>query len=407
MSDTKFNLYTFAALFLVLIIDAMGFGLVFPVIGPLIMSKTGSIVASTMSIFWRDFLYGVTMSSFAVCMFFGAPFLGDLSDRIGRKKVLLLCLYGTALGMLISVYGIAVKSLLLLILGRAFAGFMCGSQALAQAAIVDMSLPEKKAANLSLITFATCIGFALGPFLGGMLVTPSLIAKYGFSAPLFVTALLAILNGTILLFTFTETFYPKVVQKLHLAKGLEVFISAFTHKKIRWLALVYLTAELGWSIYFQYTPLFLIKKYSYTGVQIGHLMAFMGALFSVALLWIVRLTDKYITPNRGACYFFLLTALGFFIILFGGEWSVWLGAIPACIGGALFYVALLALFSNAVGKDAQGWVMGVFAAAAAASWSVGGVLSGMLDMFGIYAPFIIAGGLLIAAIVIMLKHNNL
>lgn len=401
MPDSKFNIYTFAALFLVLIIDGMGIGLVFPIVGPLFIDK-GGIVSTAMSIFWRDFWYGITLASFPVLMFFGAPFLGDLSDHIGRKKVLLICLYGTALGLLVSSYGIAAKSLVWLVLGRAFAGFLCGSQALAQAAIVDMSTSEQKATNLSLISLASCVGFAFGPFLSGALVTQTLVSKYGFIAPFFVAALLAFLNGTVLLFTFNETFYPKLAQKLHITKGLDVFISAFTNKGIRLLALVYLIAELGWAIYFQFVPLYLIKKYSYTGGQISHLMTFMGVLFGVTLLWIVRFTNKYISPNRGIYYFFLLNAIGCFVMLFGSEWSVWLSAVPACIGGALFYVALLTLFSDAVDKNAQGWVMGVFAAVAAFSWSVGGMLSGTLDMLGIYAPFIIAGGLFFMAMLVMI-----
>lgn len=406
MADSKFNIYTFAALFLVLIIDGMGIGLVFPIVGPLFIDK-GGIVSSAMSIFWRDFWYGITLASFPVLMFFGAPFLGDLSDHIGRKKVLLICLYGTALGLLVSGYGIVAKSLVWLVVGRAFAGFLCGSQALAQAAIVDMSTPSRKAINLSLISLASCVGFVFGPFLSGMLITQNLVSKYGFIAPFIVAAFLALLNGTLLLLTFKETFYPKLTQKLRLTKGVEVFASAFTNKSIRVLALVYLIAELGWAIYFQFVPLYLIKRYSYTGTQIGHLVAFMGVLFCVTLLWIVRITDKYIAPQRGVYYFFLLNAIGCFMVLFGGEWSIWLGAVPTCIASGLYYVALLTLFSNAVDKDEQGWVMGVFAAVAAFSWSIGGVLTGILDTLGIYAPFVISGGLALVAMLVMAGNKTI
>jgi apolipoprotein N-acyltransferase len=69
---------------------------------------------------------------------------------------------------------------------------------------------------------------------------------------------------------------------------------------------------------------------------------------------------------------------------------IWFSAIPASIGGALYYVALLTLFSNAVDAQSQGWVMGVFAAAAAFSWALSGFLIGAFSMFGMYTPFIFA-----------------
>ena len=81
-----------APLFLVLVIDTMGIGLIFPVLSPLFMSKTSGIIPAHLSIGARDLLYGLTLASYAIFMFVGAPFLGDLSDHLGRKKVLLICL---------------------------------------------------------------------------------------------------------------------------------------------------------------------------------------------------------------------------------------------------------------------------------------------------------------------------
>ena len=96
-------------------------------------------------------------------------------------------------------------------------------------------------------------------------------------------------------------------------------------------------------------------------------------------------------------YFLILTGLGVLLLLSRHYWVVWLSVVPAAIGGALFYVSLLTLFSDAVDKDSQGWVMGVFAAVAAASWFVSGFLSGLLAVYGLWVPVTLAGGALIVS----------
>ena len=129
---------TLAPLFLVLVIDTMGAGIIFPILSPLFMTPSESILPLATSENMRQFWYGATLSSWAVLMFIGAPFLGDLSDRIGRKKVLVLCLLGDSLGFILSGFGIQKSLLSFIIIGRLVSGFFSGSQSIAQAVIADI-----------------------------------------------------------------------------------------------------------------------------------------------------------------------------------------------------------------------------------------------------------------------------
>lgn len=161
-------LWVFLSLFLVLIIDAMGFSIVFPVVGSLFLQPDHGLLPNVNSMVMRDLFYGLSLICFFVCMLFGAPFFGDLSDRLGRKRVILICLFGTGLAYLFGVVGVAISSISLFLLGRCVAGFLAGSQSIAQAAIIDISTPENKTTNLALITLASCLGWAIGPLLGGI-----------------------------------------------------------------------------------------------------------------------------------------------------------------------------------------------------------------------------------------------
>lgn len=402
MQNNKLKIYVFLSLFLVLIIDAMGIGLVVPLIGPLYINKTSAFVSAGMTVPIRDLLYGLTMAAFCIFMFFGAPFLGDLSDHIGRKKVLLICLFGTAVGLVISAIGVDINSSFWLIAGRGVAGFMCGSQALAQAAIVDMSTKDNKAKNLSLISFASCLGFALGPIMSGLVSNKQLWSRFSFATPFWFAAGLAILNGALLLFTFKETFYPKAKQRLRLAKGAEVFISAFTNKTIRQLAAVFLLAEAGFALFFQILPLYLITIFHYSTLQISYLMSWLGVIFAITLLLIIRIIEKYIKIEKLTHITLMLTALGIFMVLLKTQWAIWISIIPVGIGAALFYVALLTSCSNTVDENSQGWVMGVFAAVNAAAWALTALFSGILGIYSVFMPFIIAGGFLVLSTILYL-----
>src|SRR5579872_2397994 len=136
-------------LLLVLFIDGMGLGLVFPLINGLIFDKNSTFLANThFPPAMHNIIYGAIISIFMLCWFFGAAILGDLSDQIGRKKSLIICLVGTFLSYLIAAFSVTFQSLTFFIIGRVIAGFTSGSQPIAQAAIIDLSKQEHKARNI-------------------------------------------------------------------------------------------------------------------------------------------------------------------------------------------------------------------------------------------------------------------
>ncbi|HBY55225.1 MAG TPA: MFS transporter, partial [Coxiellaceae bacterium] len=174
-TDKSNNRLLIIALFLIITIDTMGVGFVWPLLGPLFTSKTTTLFANSVSIQWRNILYGITIGTAPLFTFLGAPILGDLSDYIGRRKVLLVCLIGTAIGMGITALGIIFNQLLLLIFSRAWLGAIAASQVIAQAAIIDISTKENKSAHLGIISAANNIGFIFGPIISSLLIDNTLV----------------------------------------------------------------------------------------------------------------------------------------------------------------------------------------------------------------------------------------
>jgi len=235
-----------APLFLVLMIDSMGLGLLFPILNSIIIDPKVSFLSAGVPIGMRDIIYGITVGIYMLSWFFGAAFLGDLSDTVGRKKALMICLVGAVLGYSISAIAIMMKSIVVLIIGRIVAGFTAGSQPIAQAAIVDVSSPENKARNLGFILLAVSIGFVLGPIAGGIFSDSHIVSWFNFTTPFYFAALISALNAVLLWLFFHETFYRTEKVKLKFHRAIEVFISAFQHRKIRELSVVFFVFILSW-----------------------------------------------------------------------------------------------------------------------------------------------------------------
>src|SRR3990167_1644840 len=257
MSEAK-SLLKAAPLFLVIAIDSMGLGILFPILSAMLISHQSHFLSSDTSNFLRELIYGVTIGIYMIAWFFGSAMLGDLSDAMGRKKSLMICLIGATLGYLISAIAIGFHSIVFLILGRVIAGFTAGSQPIAQAAIIDVSAPENRARNIGYVLLAVSVGFVLGPIMGGVLSNNQLVSWFSFATPLYFAGILSLANCIVLYFSFHETFKRTKKIKIMVSYAIQIFIEAFKSKAIRMLSLVLLIETAGWSEYFTFVSQFLL-----------------------------------------------------------------------------------------------------------------------------------------------------
>lgn len=395
-----------APLFLVLIIDTMGFGLVFPILGPLFLSKHSQMVSPDMSFAIREVLYGVTLGAFSIAMFFGAPFMGDLSDRVGRKRAMLICLFTMAIGYFISGIGIEFNAFILLLLGRFVAGFAAGNQSIAQAAIIDISHQDEKADNLSVITVANTVGFIIGPIVGGYLSDPSILAWFNFALPFFIAGGLGAINGVILIFTLKETYVERAKTKLNLLKGVTVFIEAFRDVRVRSLSLALLFIETGWVLYFFYISFYLVAVFHYTNRDIGDFMAYLGVIWGISLALIMRIMSRFWSLKTIVFVSCALSVVGIVLHFIHDIRAVWIGVVPLGMGAALVYIAMMAIFSHAVEDHEQGKVMGIAGAVVAAGWGVGSVLASFTAEINVYLPFLIAAVFTVIGAALMVSYKK-
>lgn len=388
----KVNVRVFISLFLVIIIDTIGVGLVFPVLSPLVLEPTSTLVDPITSISTRDMLYGGIIGIFSLFLLIGAPLLGDLSDSIGRKRALLICVSGTAISFFLCAAGIWQANLGLLFFGRALNGFTAGSSSIAQAAIADMSTMENKTKNLGLITLANCLGFVLGPILGGYFAEHPGFLAAGFATPFIMAGTLAFINILFLVFFVHDDKKPNHKKcQLQLSLGIRIFIDAIRRKSVRKASLLFLCLQVGWSIYFQFISILLVQVHHYSATQIGVFMTFIGVVFTICLAFLIRLFLKLVSLSTAMRIAFIVLTTSLIICpLIRTEVQQWLITVPITLSVAVLYTGGLTLFSNAVDHTQQGWVMGVSAALAAVAWMFGAAMAGILGQWGVEWPFILA-----------------
>lgn len=387
MSNQK-SFAAIAPLFLVLFIDGMGLSLLFPVLNSIIIDVNNSdFLSSTVTMGTRDLLYGLIVGIFMICWFFGAAILGDLSDTIGRKKSLMICLIGAFLGYLLSAMAVVAHSVLFLIIGRVIAGFTAGSQPIAQAAIVDVSPPLHKARNLGLIFLGISLGFVIGPIIGGVLSNNHLVSWFSFATPLYFAATISLLNALLLWWLFHETFESTGKIRIRLHHAINIFISAFQHQKVRYLSIVFLVMIYGWSNFFTFLAMYATQRYAFTPQQVSLLLADMGVGFSIGCGYLVDFLVRRFQMKNLVVWGFLLAALFILIVVMTGNViSLWLLMIPIGVAIAVGYSTIITLFSNQVGANEQGWVMGVTGSILALCFGLTSFLTGYLAKMGTSVP---------------------
>lgn len=403
MSNTMIKKSFFAEaapLLLLIFIDSMGLGLVFPITNALIMDPHSHFLAASYGTHIRSLLFGTIIGIFMLCWFFGASFLGDLSDNIGRKKSLLICLIGASIGYFLSGIGVVAGSVSLLILGRIVAGFTSGSQAIAQAAVIDLSTPERKAANIGMILFAASLGFICGPLIGGVLSDSTLIPWVNFATPLYFAALLSLANAILLWCLFFETFEPKGHIKIKLHRAIEILIEGFKNEKIRELCMVLLVMIFGWSGFYSFISMFLLRQFHYPPVEIAYFMATMAIGFGAGTSFLVNICTKRFSLKNIVIVGLAFSALAVIIVALSKQIIIaWLLVVPIGATIAVAYSTILTLFSNQVDENSQGWVMGIAGAIMAFAFGINAFLLGIFAQDQAYIPILISGvGMGISAI---------
>jgi len=357
-------------IFITILVDVIGLGIIIPVVPRLIENLTGEGLSAASK------YGGWLMFSFAIMQFIFSPVMGGLSDKYGRRPVLLLSLFGLGIDYIFHAYA---PTLAWLFVGRLIAGMFGASFTTAMAYIADISTPEKRAQNFGLIGAAFGLGFIIGPVIGGLAGS-----YWGPRAPFIVAACLALLNVTYGYFVLPESL--SVSQRRPFDWKRANPIGSLMHLRkypvvsglVLSLVLIYIAAhavQSNWSYYTMF-------KFNWDEKMVGYSLGAVGILVSIVQGGLIRIVIPRLGQQKAVYVGIGLYSIGF--VLFGiasSTWMMFAFLIPYCLGG-IAGPALQGIISSQVPANEQGELQGGLTSLMSATTIIGPVL-----MNGLFAYF--------------------
>ncbi len=384
-------------IFITLLLDVTGWGIIIPVMPSLVRELLGGGVNSLASVSDAATYGGWLIASYAVTQFFCAPIVGGLSDRFGRRPVLLGSLFGFGIDFLFLAFAPTIGWLFV---GRIIAGVMGASFSTAGAYIADISTPENKAQNFGMMGAAFGLGFIVGPVIGGLL------GSFGSRIPFLAAAALALLNFLYGYFILPESLAKENRRAFTWARAnpIGTFKSLFRFKVVLGLfislALVYVSAHAVQSNWSYYT----IEKFHWTPRLIGISLGVIGIVFAIVQGGLIRIIIPKLGQYRSVYVGLGLYALGFLLYAFATEgWMMYAFTVVYCLGG-IAGPALQGIMSGILPPNEQGELQGGFTSMMSAASIIGPpVMNGLFAYFtGPDAPIYFPGAAMLLGAVLTL-----
>lgn len=284
--------------FLTVSLDMLGVGIVIPVLPALFVDPQTSILPASTSDAARSVMYGYLVAAYPIMQFFGAPILGALSDRYGRKPMLQISLVGTLAGYLLLGWAVYTANVWLLFVSRLIPGFTGGNISIIMSALSDIATPVNRTKYFGLVGMAFGIGFILGPAIGGILADSSISPLFGHATPFWFTAALTVVNLLYVQTRFDETIAERRLTPVSFFSGARNIKRAFSLPHLHGIFAVSLLLSLGFSFFTQFFSVFMIQKFGFQERDIGMLFAWVGLWLVFTQGVVVRRLAGRIAPRQ-------------------------------------------------------------------------------------------------------------
>ncbi len=367
-------------IFITLFLDVLGIGLVVPILPKLVESLAGGGVDRA------SYLYGWLVGLYALMQFLFAPVLGNLSDRFGRRPVILLSLLGSGLDYFLLAWA---PTLPWFFLGRLISGISGANFSAAAAYIADVSPPERRAANFGLIGAAFGLGFIFGPALGGWL------GHYGLRVPFVAAGVLTLANflyGCLILPESLKTENRRPFN-LRRANPVGALLELRRHRLVLGLSVSYFFSSIAHQVYPSIWVLYTGYRYGWSTKQTGLSLALVGLMAAIVQGGLARHLIPRLGERRAALAGFAIMAVA--LVGYGlapQGWMVYILIVFGSLSG-LAVPAVQGMISRSVGDNEQGGIQGSLTGLQSVAGAIGPPLA--TAIFGFFisdrAPAIVPG----------------
>lgn len=370
----------FSVLF-VACIDNFGFGLVFILFAPLILNPEYGIITGPASTAMRNFLLGGLFLSFPLMQFFGAPLLGDLADRFGRKKAFYISIAMTSLGYLLSALAITWGSYSFLLFSRLLTGFFAGNLSICLASIADLSHDEKsRARHFSYVTIVWGFSWPIAILVGGYLSDRTISSYFSFQLPFYLTTLLSLASLFSIAKLFRETHPEKARLQIDLIKGIHNVMTTVKIHAMRPYFFILLFWTIGWGLTTQWYAAYCLQTFFVSQTTISWGLVLQGIFWVFGSSFINPRLLKRFSTRKTALIGLLIATIFIFASYFTRTfWSFSLTYFTAAIGASFAFSNIMNLLSLSAPNAIQGKAMGLGQSTMSLGWLIVPVFGSILS----------------------------
>ncbi len=360
-------------LLLVVFIDLVGFGIVIPIL-PILIERAGG----------GPFLVGVVIAIFSLFQFIFSPVLGRLSDKYGRRPILILSSFINSMSYFLIFFS---QIFWVILLARIIAGIGSANISVAQAYIADTSASHERTKRMALLGAAFGLGFIVGPLIGGVVSQ-----MFGIGAPFLIPAVLSLINTVLIFIILPES--NKVLQK-HIKIeffNLKVTREVLRPKNMAFLLFLFFFINLALALIIGVFPIYSQIKFGWNEAQNGYYFGLIGIGSFITQVYLIRLLLKKWDETQiirmalvvfGVAVMFIgLSPVGFLVLILGPFTS---------LGFSLLNVNVQSLISLESKADEQGVVLGVSQSFASLARVIGPLMGGAIATFNIGMPYVVSG----------------
>lgn len=380
-------------------LNFFGLTLAFPVFVPLVAAGAG-MLAPEITKEMRGVILGVLLGVYPLVQFFTAPMLGVLSDRHGRKPILILAAAGNIIGNLILAFGVFELNVWIVLLGRVMTGCFSGALAVTQSAMSDISDPASRPKNFGLLGAMFGASLALGPAIGGILSDHTHGGFFTLATPFLAAALLAFVNLALLVPVFIETLSAEHRQHsaFHILTGPKNFVTAFVDSKSRSIFLVVFLLFFGFNFFTQFFQYYLVERFQITNTQFGMLFGYIGIWSILVQGFLTKPVSKRFPPGKVLRVTLLGLALVFpIILLVPSYWLLYAVVFVIPLMNGLSIPNITSIVSGLADRKNQGRILGVNQSVQAVSQFLSPLIGGYLVGINYTMPIWVSFAFILAA----------
>jgi DHA1 family tetracycline resistance protein-like MFS transporter len=346
-------------LYLVVFIGFVGYSLMITVFTPMILADDGGLLPSSSSISERTLVLGALLALYPLAQFVGAPVLGALSDRFGRRPVLLTSLAASAACYAGIALALDARSLPLLMIACLLAGLSEANIAIAQSAIADVAPPARRSRLFGYVYLSSSLAYVVGPLAGGKLADPTLVSWFDFSTPYWAVALLLLATLALTAARFRETHTPSPGAPLALGRAFASVGAAFARGRLRPLFLANFVLYLAIFGFFRVYPIYLVDHFGMGISRVSEFIAWVAVPIVIANLGLVGFLSRRLDPRRLTVRFGLVLAVALAaVVVPHPEGALWLTLAACALALAICLPSMASMISQAVGPEEQGSALG-------------------------------------------------